>query len=141
MRRSVPLVLMVVALAGCAAGSGSRGAAPARLDLAAPRSALQISDGELVAVHGAHNMLVALEQLRPGYRQSLGSFVRLGEAAAPAPIVYINGAYAGPIDVLQTMPVDQVAGIRLVRPMEAMQRYGSRLGGGGVILVTLRRPE
>lgn len=138
MRRSVPLVLMAVTLAGCAAG-GAHGAAPARLELAPTHtSALQIGTGELVMARHARNTLVALEQLRPGYRRTLGSFSRFGEPPAP-PTVYINGAYAGPIDVLETVPVDQVADLRMIRPMEAMERYGAHIGSGGVILVTLRK--
>jgi hypothetical protein len=138
MRRSVPLVLMAVTLAGCAAG-GAHGAAPARLELAPTRtSALQIGTGELAMARHARNALVALEQLRPGYRQTLGSFTRWGEPAPP-PTVFINDAYAGPIDVLEAVPVDQVADVRMIRPMEAMQRYGEHMGRGGVILVTQPR--
>ena len=141
MCRSIPLALMAVALAGCATSTGRPAAASARFGMVAHGSGLTISDGELLTSRDATSTLRALERLRPAYLQTLGSFVRLGEVAPAPPVVFINGAYSGPIDVLQNLPVEHVVGIRLMRPMEAMQRYGSRLGSGGVILVTLRHDD
>ncbi|HEU4630474.1 MAG TPA: hypothetical protein VFS08_12060 [Gemmatimonadaceae bacterium] len=138
MCRSVPLVLVAAALAACATTSAVPDAAPARFETPTPRSTYQITTGELQMARSAISTLSALERLRPGFRTTLGGRATLLERL-PAPVVFINGAYAGPLEVLQTLPVDVVNDIRLLRPMDAVQRYGTHLGGGGVVLVTLRR--
>lgn len=140
MCRSVPLVLMAVALTACATTPARPGATVARLQLDSHVSSVQVTNSELLRTRGASNALAALERLRPGFRNTLRGISVAGMPPA-APAVFINGVYAGPIDVLMSISVEEVGSIRLMRAMEASFAYGARIGNGGAILVTLRRDD
>src|SRR5262249_18382211 len=92
-----------------------------------------------------------LRNLRPlttldGVRRLRPEFIRptvvlLGnERAAVMPSVFLNGTYAGGLDVLETIPLDAVEEIRYLRPSRAYDLWGlSCRCNGGAIQVTTKR--
>jgi hypothetical protein len=98
----------------------------------ARRSQDVITSLEFATTRDAGSALAALEVLRPGALRRMGG---------GPPSVVINGAYAGPLHVLGTLPVRDVAGVRLVRAAEAAIAYPAWFGRDGVVAVTLQRPR
>jgi hypothetical protein len=67
--------------------------------------------------------------LRAGFARSRGA----------EPVVLIGGRYAGPLSVLNEIPVRSVQEIRLVRGVEVPLVYGHRQRHAVVLDVILRR--
>jgi len=92
-----------------------------------------------------------LREVRPlttldGVRRLRPEFIRPtvvlngNEPAAVMPSVFLNGVYAGGLDVLETIPLDAVEEIRFLRPSRAYDRWGfSCRCSGGAIQVTTKR--
>ena len=102
-----------------------------------PRSAVLTSD-ELLAA--------GVETTGDGVRRLRPQFIRPepipGNAAGltATPSVYIDDQYAGSLDVLDRVPVDEVADIRFLRPSEARSWWGwSCPCGVGVIHIRTAR--
>lgn len=137
----------VAAVDGCASarGGGAAGAPDARLaaaDARATREAreaglYELRASDLQAVDDAPSMLAAIERLRPIFLRPRGASARLRGGQGPNVSVFIDGMFAGPVDVLRTVAVRHVAYVRYVQPVEAVTRLGQRGAGDGVIEVTL----
>jgi hypothetical protein len=78
----------------------------------------------------------AVRQLRPEFLRSVPTSMFF---KAPAPSVYLDGRYAGSLDVLSTIPVAPIVEIRYVTASAAKSAFGSYCAcDGGVILVRTR---
>jgi hypothetical protein len=122
------LAALVVLTAACASAGGPAG--PAFVPAVAPVTGAQLDSLD------AGSLLDALRRLRPDYLRTRGASLR--EPNGRPPSVFLNGAPHGDVGVLATIPTRLVAEVRLVRPPEARQRFGSE-HTGGIILVTTRR--
>jgi len=92
-----------------------------------------------------------LRELRPlttldGVRRLRPEFIRGivvlngNQLATISPSVFLNGNYAGGLDVLETIPLDAVEEIQFLRPSRAYDRWGfSCRCSGGAIQVTTKR--
>ena len=80
----------------------------------------------------------ALLQLRPSFLHQRNP--RTGNIAARGvvPAVFINGGFAGEVDVLRFYTVATIAEIQYIRSFDAVHRFGPDYSAG-VILVYLRR--
>jgi len=79
----------------------------------------------------------AISQLRPSF---LTRRPRFGGAEEPSRLaVYLNGAYSGDVEILESIRVRDVESMQFVRGSEAAARYGTFSDTDGVLLVTLRR--
>jgi hypothetical protein len=118
----VPFVLL-----GCASsGAHPRGSYDANL----------ITEDEIVASHST-TAYEAIHKLRANFlsQRGLTSFYN---TSSPMPTVYLDGQRFGEISILQTIPAEVVATIRLFRAWEATTRYGTN-NMGGVIAITTRQ--
>lgn len=97
------------------------------------RSSDRITAGELAGVGGI-NALEALHRLRPELVRSSAP----GGIAPSLPVLYLNGARHGRMDLLATMSAGIIREMRYYRPEEARARFGP-LAGDGVLYVTTRR--
>ena len=79
----------------------------------------------------------AVRQLRPEFLRSTPTNAFSTTPALPS--VYLNGRYAGPLDILSTIPVGPIVEIRYARTAAAKSVFGSYCAcDGGVILVRTR---
>jgi hypothetical protein len=80
-----------------------------------------------------------VRQLRPNFLQGMRAMTGTGMADV-APSVYLNGGYVGGVDALDAIGLDAVEEIRLIRPAQAHDFWGSSCPcNGGVILVRTKR--
>ena len=68
-----------------------------------------------------------------------GTSLEMGGHGEPL-AVYIDGSFAGTLDVLQLLPAYTVFSVDRLSSTEAMQRYGSRNNSSGALVVTTIRP-
>ena len=100
------------------------------------RGSDEISREEARAVEGTTAADV-IARLRPEFLRAKSSRVALDQQVAPS--VYHNGAFAGGLDVLGTIPIAPILDIRYLTPVAARSHYGSYCKcEGGVILVRTR---
>ena len=83
------------------------------------------------------NAYAALEQLRPFFLRARPSAVDV-RGERPQLNVFIDGYFAGDLDVLKTIPVSDIESITRVQPAMAFALLGSERAGDGVLMVRLR---
>ena len=95
-----------------------------------------ITEDEIVASH-TQTAYDAIHKLRANFlsQRGLTSFYN---TSSPMPTVYLDGQRYGEIAVLQSIPAEVVATIRLYRAWEATTQYGTN-NMGGVIAITTRQ--
>ena len=95
-----------------------------------------ITEDEIVASHTV-TAYDAIHKLRANFlsQRGLTSFYN---TSSPMPTVYLDGQRYGEVSILQSIPADVVATIRLYRAWEATTRYGMN-NMGGVIAITTRQ--
>jgi hypothetical protein len=83
----------------------------------------------------AHNVYDAIRQIRPEMLRTRdpGSVVYFN---ARRPAVAVNNSLVGGVEVLRTLPADQVARIEYVNPWLAARSYGAGFGSGLVLIET-----
>jgi len=132
-------VIAVLAVLGCSSMMSARGSADF-LDAAAtpgPVHSRSILTRWDLAATNAATTIEAIEQLRPEFL--------LGHARPPSLgreeiTVYLNDTFAGDISLLNTIPLMEIRDVTLLRPTEALIRFGVTCRcPGGVILVNTRR--
>ena len=100
------------------------------------RGSDEISREEARSVEGTTAADV-VARLRPEFLRPKPSRILLEQPVAPT--VFHNGAYAGGVDVLGTIPIAPILDIRYLTPVAARSHYGSYCKcEGGVILVRTR---
>lgn len=131
-------VLATLTILGCGSAMRAGGSADVLDAELTPRSVSSrsiLTRGELAATN-AETTLEAIERLRPEFL--------LGHARPPglawAPItVYLNDRYEGDVSLLNTIPLSAIREVNLLRPTEALIRFGTTCRcPGGVILVDTR---
>ena len=91
---------------------------------------------EILAMR-ANTAADAVRRLRPEFLRSTPT--NTFSKAAAFPNVYLNGHYAGPLDMLSTIPAAPIVEIRYVTTSAARSAFGSYCAcDGGVILVRTR---
>ena len=95
-----------------------------------------ITEDEITASH-TENAYDAIHKLRGNFlsQRGLTSFY---DTSSPMPTVYVDGQRYGEFSILQTIPAEVIATIRLYRAWEATTRYGMN-NMGGVIAITTRQ--
>jgi hypothetical protein len=135
--RSATVIALLTVL-GCSSTMGVRGSADF-FDAATPgpvhsRSILTRWD---FASTNAATTIEAIEQLRPEF--FLGH-VRTPALGREEITVYLNDTFEGDISLLNTIPLREIREVTLLRPTEALFRFGVTCRcPGGVILVNTRR--
>jgi len=93
---------------------------------------------EELRVAGVVSLQDALNKVRPQFLRRNVVPGTHGDLALPS--IYMNGRYAGALDVLDLVQVIEVAEVRFVRPATARMVYGAACTcNGGVIDVTTHR--
>jgi hypothetical protein len=82
------------------------------------------------------NAYELVERIRPNWLRGRGS-PDLRGSPEPLPVIYIEGARQGGVNVLRSIPTASLVRLRFIDAPTATTRYGSG-HSGGVILVTLR---
>ena len=121
------VVLASASLAGCTLHhAGARGSYDRQL----------ITQDEIAASR-ATNAFEVIRKLRGNFLSSRGETSFTGSSSR-FPTVYVDEQNWGNIELLQTIPVEVIASIRLYRAWEATTRYG--VGNmAGVIAITTRQ--
>lgn len=109
------IIVMALALAGCAASSAG-GDGPETRDRLTRITAEEIEDAT------QSNAYQLVQELRPGWRGT----------------AYLDGYRLGPLRELASVPVASVRSVEYLRPMEAASRFGIEHPDGGAILVMTR---
>lgn len=88
----------------------------------------------------ANNAFEAIERLRPQWlRRRTTSSVTQPEGDYP--LVYVDNVRAGDINVLPTIPIDDIGQIRFVNPADATTRWGTGVTGGVIEITSFKRPK
>ena len=104
---------------------------------ATPFEAGRVRADEMGAA-GVVSLQTALNRVRPEFLRRNVIPGTQGDLALPS--IYMNGRYAGALDVLDLVQVIEVAEVRYFRPATAQMIYGAACAcNGGVIDVTTRR--
>jgi hypothetical protein len=117
-------------LAGCSAAlAGRPPLLPADPDILTRR--------ELLTIAGTtQNAYTAVERLRPLFLTTRpGSSIVRG--TSPRVYVFLNGNFAGDVDVLRTIPLASIESIRHIQGAAAFTQYGEIRAGDGILLVQL----
>lgn len=134
MRARIALAIALGLQSACSAGAASR-SRPAPLRLSGDATTLTWYD--LQYQNETESAYTAVAHLRPSF---LTARPALGGTREPTRIaVYLDGAYSGDAEVLQSIRVRDVESMQYLRGSEAAARYGTFSGTEGVLLVTLRR--
>jgi len=81
----------------------------------------------------------AVRSLRPNFLSPLTTRTQGAQSRAlPKPVVYIDGALSGELEVLHSIMVENVEEVRFKSPSEAGVELGPN-APGGAIMVTLRK--
>ena len=82
----------------------------------------------------------SLRRLRPEFFRPVRSSLDQHNTAGANPVVYVDDAYNGGLESLETVPKDAVREVRFLRPIQAVERWGPGCPCvAGVILVVTRR--
>lgn len=123
MRTAFALHLLSLSLAGCVSAG-----APYRAPFGMGRDPLYPAEMERV---GAINAYEAVTRLRPMYIQERGQISLIDQSRVQ---VFVNDMHLGGIGWLRTIPTGEISWIRYLSPSEATVRYGSRAGGGAIVV-------
>jgi hypothetical protein len=88
---------------------------------------------------GVTNAYDAVRKYRANFLSYRGETSMQANRSNPLPNVYLDGARYGDLAALRTIPVGQIAYIRLYRAYEAQQRFGAGNMGGVIEVVTPRQ--
>lgn len=119
-------LLAVVLLGGCA---------PARNAIPGDYNAYIISEAEL-RNSSTQTAYEAIVKLRPNFLNYQAQ-TSVSNPTPGRPVVFVNERFAGDLNLLNQLRVDQIESIKFFKPTDAMIRYGTDRTGG-VIAVTLR---
>ena len=148
MNRTMHTLGVAVALATAAGLNACASASAGRKDVAMPRPLMNtaVPRGRSVPSHDvvfadeirrvpATNAYTALERTRPDFLRVRGQSSILLQ---PRDIdVFLNGQYAGGIDVLRSLPSDFIAKVQLVQRSQGYVLYGEQLRGDHALFITL----
>jgi hypothetical protein len=136
---ALALLTSACASSGAARGaSGAAAAAPGATPSDRARSgANAITAGDLARVSDAPHALAAIERLRPLFLRPRAA---MGTARGRQPVVsvFVNGSYAGGLEVLRLLLPGALASARFLQPTEAVTTLGPRYAADGVIMVQLK---
>ncbi len=150
MARCISRVLMTCCLGGvtvtaCATYRGS-GAGELQERLASfpdPDGVGRRSDVVTAAELGsvpAVSTIESLRQVRPEFFRPVRSALDPHGTAAISPVVYVDDVYNGALENLETVPKRVVREVRFLRPMQAVERWGTSCPcAAGVILVVTNK--
>ena len=146
MRSAYPAVLLF-AVACATAPASSRSSVvnkeSAVAPLAAP-SANSLTRGTLLTgnlpteYYSGETLADVLRRRAPIYLRPRGGESGAFTGRADPIAVYINGNFAGPLDVLASIPAYDVHSVQRVSATESMMRFGPK-HNNGVLMVTLRQ--
>ncbi|HTJ24376.1 MAG TPA: hypothetical protein VL383_18380 [Gemmatimonadaceae bacterium] len=98
-----------------------------------------VTAAELGSIPAA-STVESLRRLRPEFFRPVRSALDQHGAAAINPVVYVDDAYNGALESLETVPKDAVVEVRFLRPMQAVERWGPSCPcAAGVIQVVTSR--
>ena len=148
MRSAYPAVFLCALACASGPSSSSRlsasGTAPRPAALASssagPTRGVILTGSHPTEYFGGETLYDVLRLRAPIYlKPRAGASVETSVHAEPL-AVYIDGAFAGTLDVLQLLPAHTVFSVDRLSSTEAMQRYGSRNNSSGALVVTMIRP-
>jgi hypothetical protein len=125
MRTMLALHLACLSLGACATTG-----APYRQPIGLGREPLYAYEMRSTPLLTAYD---AVERLRPMYLHERGPGTRLATGGMRV-LVFLNDMPMGGVEVLRTIPASEVASIRYLSAPEATVRYGSRAGGGAIVV-------
>ncbi len=128
------LGFIALALTTACAGRppGSVGAESRNPDVLARAELLQ-------SAQRSKDLFEAIRSLRPNFINPRTTRTQGAQARSlPRPVVYVDGALSGELDVLKGIMVENVEEVRFKGPTEATMEFGPN-APGGAILVTLRK--
>lgn len=123
--KAVPTVgalALLLAVGGCASGSGGGGSNDSSGALT----------GERLIETRQSNLHDAIQSLRPRWLRARGAATFTGRSEIQ---VFLNGSPYGNIGSLSSIPLDAVRDVRFISASEAGSRYGTSAGNVGVLLV------
>jgi hypothetical protein len=145
--RSASPALFLCALACASAPSASRlsttGAQPATVTLGSTATTSvrgQIITGSFISeYYGGETLHDVLRRRAPLYLRPRGTPSAQLPGSQDPIAVYINGTFSGGLDVLSTIPANNVFSVDRLSGVEATVRYGPRHNSGALMVTLVRR--
>jgi hypothetical protein len=126
MTRLTSILVLSLVLSACAS-SGSRSAGAA----SSPRNVIT---AEQIAAAGRSSAYEVVQQLRPEWLRGRGA-TSITNTEAGLPVVFLNTARQGSIDVLRSMTLPEIREIRYHTGPEATQLFGTGVSGGAIQVI------
>lgn len=90
----------------------------------------------------APSLLAAVRSMRYEFLRPTTVTMTDGGSISATPSVYLNGAYSGELDALETIPISVVEEVRYIRATQAREQWGPRCRcPAGVIYVRTRSAQ
>ena len=121
MRRTTLILSLAIAAACGTTASNGTSAAPARDHNVIPFEDMQQATG-------VNNLYEVVQRLRPEWLKARGGYANQanrGQVIEPATVVYVDGQRSGELDMLKSMPVRGLAGLRFYSASEAQVKFGT----------------
>ncbi len=96
-----------------------------------------LTRAELASV-SANNAFEAIERLRPQWLRPRGPS-SVTQPEGDWPLVYMDNVRAGDVNMLATIPVDDIGEMRFITGSDATTRWGTGVTGGVIEIISLRR--
>jgi hypothetical protein len=88
----------------------------------------------------ANNAFDAIERLRPQWLQPRGPS-SVTQPEGDWPLIYMDNVRAGDVNILPTIPIDDIGQIRFVNPSDATTRWGTGVTGGVIQIISFKPPK
>ncbi|MEJ7810988.1 MAG: Plug domain-containing protein [Gemmatimonadaceae bacterium] len=127
------LALLAVSALSCARPAQTSSSEGARA--MGSRAARDVLGADEIAGANVHSVYEAIRLLRPAFLFSRGS-TSLRSSAPAYPVVYLDGAPAGGLDVLRDIPSGSVKEVRYYNAPDATVRWGTGHTAGVIYVST-----
>lgn len=90
----------------------------------------------LQSAQSTKDLFEAIRSLRPNFINPLTTRTQGAEGRTlPRPVVYVDGSFAGELDVLRSILVNNVAEVRFKSPTAAAVELGNNAPGGAIMVM------
>lgn len=139
----LPFSLVALALAVACGGQQQQPGAVQTSSQSASRNPDVITRAELLqSAQRSKDLFEAVRSLRPNFINPLTSRTQGAQTRAlPRPVVYIDGAMSGELDVMKGILVDNVEEVRFKSPTEASVEFGNNAPGGAIMVKMYKKPD
>ena len=88
----------------------------------------------------ARSAYEVIERLRPRWLRPIPQTTTIVQPMGELPLVYIDNRRAGDIQILESIPIEEIDELRYIDPADATQRWGTGVASGVIEVISRRKP-